>query len=125
MKEADVTRFLAIEVMGWHGSPQEGHLQYWDKDGEVVGYKLPGSAYVDMDEFDPIHLIEHAFMVEDAIAKMDVDTCSRYTYRLMLELNLPKGKFSADFLLAHASPKQRSIAAVRTLATDEQIQAWL
>ncbi len=109
MNETEITHFLATKVL---------EKEVFDKRGDPPFIAIKIDNY--WQAFDPIHNIVHAFMVEDGIAKMDVDIVARYSYRLWLELNVPSGRFSADFLLAHASPKQRSIAAVRALASDAQ-----
>ncbi len=118
MNETKITRFLA-EMLGWaENTIQEGNSEfiYWITDG--------GNGYsVFPHDFDPIHKIEHAFMVEDAIAKMGKD--DQMFYAMFIYGAGEELVFDNLFRLVNATAEQRSEAAVRVLATDAQIEEWL
>ena len=152
MNEAAVVKFLAEKVLGWieiPGSdrgmmdPKTTHI-HWLKafwgDRELSDIKLEGERKTEtvadakrvagmFEIFAPIHRIEHAWMVEDAIAKMEGTVKERYIDELLCAcrraLNDMDTLFLDAFEIVHATPKQRSIAAVRALATPEQIASWL
>ena len=74
-------------------------------------------------EFDPINDIRHAWMVENAIAKMHYTKKNKYVWELEKLVRRENGIFGL-FKIAHAAPKTRCIAATRALATDEQVEGF-
>ncbi len=129
MNETTITRFLA-NLVGYDTFDTEKGWGRREKREEGI-YWIPDNI------FDPIHEIAHAFMVEDAIfarggydsyeASQWIEKRKRYVHRLEDQIKYcvhRKGyhpSYRAMFDLVHASPKQRSIAAFKALATDEQI----
>ena len=92
---------------GWMWMPVD-HEFYWS--GSITEF------------FDPMNRIEHAWMVEYEIEKMDVEIREKYGEALSDGYSIELGLTGTDiFWIAHASPEQRSCAAVRALGTDEEI----
>ena len=83
--------------------------------------------------FNPWIDMNHAFAVEDAIYKRDTKIISDYLRELIsvvgeetddTETHIWTLYFMTVAFVAHASPRQRTIAAVKALADDEQRKEW-
>ena len=123
INETAIVKFLATEVLD--GVPfispnnDEGD-EYWQF--KTPNGKTPFTC-IRVDAFDPMNDIAHAFMVEDAIAKMGYNIKRKYAVRIDAEVSV-LSQLPSEFNLIHASPKQRTIAAARALAGDEQIREF-
>lgn len=131
MNEIEVVKFLAEEVL--HGklvlSPNdETGEEYWQF--KTPNGKTPYTC-IRVADFDPMNDISHAFMVEDAIYEKDIAVISSYLRALITRVreetdNTETHIWSLYFMtiafVVHASPEQRSEAAVRALATPAQIE---
>lgn len=130
MNEAKITRFLAETVMGW---------KYWDFVGNYEGEIYPmfimdkNRAWVYAESgggnyyFDPIHKIEHAFIVLEKIAEMGEFVFIKHDpLRDVHFWTVIIGKDGrADVVNIKDVPEAICIAAVRALATDAQIKEML
>lgn len=112
MKETEITRFLATEVLGWELS----------SDG--LAWRNPQDKYrytLGIKEFDPFNDIRHAFMVEDRILFAGDGIAEKYA-KWLADLFVEDAEdWDGWFHTIHAAPKHRSIAAFKAVATDEQI----
>ncbi len=128
MKETEVTRYLATEVMGWpfirkvvdgHGFEMDA---YYSKDEEgwmcmPVDHDYYWSGSTDI-PFDPIHNIEHAFMVRDALRDTE-------DYDVMEKFEDAYRNYNAFDEVWDVSAERLSASAVRATATEQQIAEWL
>lgn len=118
MNDQAITKFLAEEVMGWTEILPIDEEEASPKLVFAVDQSFPPR----IAEFDPMNDIAHAFMVQDAIAKMDDCIQKEFSYQLERDIWIKKEPRpnvpSSD--IVHATSKERCIAAVRALGTPEQ-----
>lgn len=103
MKEAEITRFLATDVL---------QKELFEDGSDYIAIKIDGY----WQEFDPIHKIEHAFMVRDAILELDETGDIADKFELAYE------RYNDFNTLFDVSAERISVSAVRALAADAQIQ---
>ncbi len=117
MNEVAVVRYLATEIMGWEELVEIDNDYLWH-----IKWAVDDNMPRTVRDFDPIHNISHAFMVEDAIVKMGISKQNKYAVAIAYQ-TAEDFTFDFDYMMdvIHASPKQRSIAAVRATATEQQI----
>lgn len=128
MNKQYITKFLAEKAMGWRkGLEHVGNIsvEVWKKGNKFTGY-YPNANQVD--QFDPLQSIEHAFIVQDAIAKMGDAIRGKYVDELLCVLRMSTQEYGESgelfhlFPLVNATAEQRSIAAFRALATPKQLK---
>ncbi len=120
MNKQYITKFLAKKVRTENSSIMITNHQVL-----IVNHARRGA----LEDFRPLTNLAHAFMVQDAIAKMKYTIKRKYAYELE-ELSCGNVRdWSGDdvgydelFVFANATAEQRSIAAFRALATEEQIE---
>ncbi len=133
MNEIEVTRYLAMEVMGWkQGIKVVGshRIDVWKKDGEFIGL-YPNANQVD--QFDPIHSIEHAWMIVEKLAekgefifiKHDPLRNVHFWTVIIGEPAFGRERITNRADVVDNVPKAICIAAVRATATEQQIAEWL
>ncbi|KKN33288.1 hypothetical protein LCGC14_0805380 [marine sediment metagenome] len=131
-EELAIVKFLASELMKWEEVDIENITNenikslprpcFWITEHDLsycdtIDYWYAKSWF-------PMRYIDHAYMAEDMIEKMGEKAMAKYASELD-RIVLEKRIFRKMFLLAHASPKQRTIAAARVLATTwEQLKEW-
>ena len=133
MNEAKVTRFLATEIMGWDDEIIEGKRT-------LISYEDSIPFFAPYEDFKPLTDIAHAFMVVEKFIghSWSFDIVSQSEWKDDQRSSNYKASFfyfiwNADIDINtnrqgvsswEASPPSKaiSIAAVRALANDEQIQ---
>jgi len=113
MNKEYVTEFLAT-LMRW-----EICGKWWIESKPGIGKDVKTETWImPIADFDPLKNIQHAFMVQDAIAKMEYTARQLYTHKLVGIVGKVKGY--NKFATINATAEQRAIAAFRALATEEQ-----
>lgn len=122
MTNADINKRVAEEVMGWRlerTAARRNNVLY-----ETCGWFDGNSELQSLQEdFNPAERIDHAWMVEERIAELDL--VARYLKALIKIVHGNAVKVFSDltimgfWYLVHATPEQRCLAALEAVKEGE------
>jgi len=115
------------EILGWHRGAnsaisgiagRESSAYWYDADGKRCAPYVT-DAFANMYPFAPSTNHEHARVLEDAIARLDVDHQRAYALALRTEVDdgqlSPHGPMATTWFIIRATPAQRTAAFIAAM----------